>query len=70
MLSEVMTFVLSGYSLQFGSWDLQADPFAIACKRNTLQLGIFQKNTIHPNSMPATICLMIATTTKTSWMRL
>ena len=41
---------------------------AIACKRNTLQLG--KQITVYPNSTPATICLMMATTTKTSLMRL
>ena len=43
---------------------------AIACKRNTLTLALKEKITVHPNLMPATIFQMIATTKKTSLMRL
>ena len=38
---------------------------AIACKRHTLHFSK-KKKTVHPNSMLTTICLIVATMTKTS----
>ena len=49
----------------------KAIAIAIAWKRKSLQLGFTKKVhkfTVHPNAMPATICLVIANMTKTRLM--